>query len=158
MKNLFGIFKREPSLLENVTPRVQRILLAARNEADRRFHQYVGSEHLWGGFLIYNEGVGIEILRALKVDIDVLKCGYSASMKAGPPREPRASIPCTPKFKAILAKGEKEARKLEFTYFGSEHLVLGFLSRGGIARDSLNRQSVDYERYRLELVQRIQKK
>ena len=157
MKFLFELFRRKPTPLDCVSPRVQHILVAARNEADRNFHRYVGSEHLWGGFLIYSEGVGFDILKALNVNFVTLKDDYRKSLFAEKPREPEIMIPFTPKLKSVLKKGEKEARKLGFSYFGTEHLLLGFLSIDGIARDSLRRQGIGIECYRLELTKRIKK-
>lgn len=158
MKQLFALFRRKPSPSANMTPRVQQVLVVARNEAERRFHQYVGSEHLWGALISYNEGVAVDILRRLKVDFTILQKDYQAAMHAEEPREPKNSIPSTPDFRAVLAKGEKEAKKLGFAYFGTEHLLLGLLSVKGFASDSLASQGVDLTRYRDELIQQIQKK
>lgn len=156
MKFLKNIFRRGPKPLDNVTVRIQRIFLAARNEADRRYHTYVGVDHLWGGLLRINEGVAIDILKSRGIDLSALRSEYEAKMTPpATPKEPKRLMPFTSEFSAVLKSGNAEAAKLGVTHFGTEHLLLGLISRRGMAREALRKHGLDLNEARSEVAKRI---
>jgi ATP-dependent Clp protease ATP-binding subunit ClpA len=104
-----------------------------------------------------NEGVAIDILKCHGIDPDALRSEYETAMTPpASPKEPKLSIPWTPAFRAILKSGEKEAARLGFAYFGTEHLLLGFLSRRGLARDALSKRGFDLVVARSEVAKRME--
>jgi len=55
-----------------LSPRFQRVIDLAADEARLREHNYVGVEHLFLGLLREGEGGAIHVLRTLKIDVNRL--------------------------------------------------------------------------------------
>lgn len=53
-----------------LTPRMQKVLLLARNEAKRLGHNYIGSEHLLLGLLAESEGIAAKALTERGLDLE----------------------------------------------------------------------------------------
>ena len=64
--------------MNNFTPRAQQVLALARKEADRFNHNFVGTEHLLLGLIKLGQGVAVNVLQKLGLDLDVvwLPCGH----------------------------------------------------------------------------------
>jgi ATP-dependent Clp protease ATP-binding subunit ClpC len=147
-----NIFRKKLRPLDNVTQRAQKVLIFARKEADRFHHDYVGTEHLLGGLLAFNEGIAIELLKVMGMDLEVLKKNYEAEMKPGTLMIPPASLPFTPAGKKVLIHGAEEALKLGNAYIGTEHILLGLLRQGsGVAFRILRLSNIELESLRTEL-------
>src|SRR6266581_1217956 len=56
--------------MNNFTPRAQQVLALARKEADRFNHNFVGTEHLLLGLIKLGQGVAVNVLQKLDVDIE----------------------------------------------------------------------------------------
>jgi len=66
------------------------------------------------------------------------------------------NIPYTPRVKKVLALAGKEARALNHSYVGTEHILLGLLREGeGVAARVLNSLDVDIERTRQEILKEL---
>ena len=66
------------------------------------------------------------------------------------------SIPYTPRVKKVLALANKEAKALNHSYVGTEHILLGLLREGeGVAARVLRRMDVDIQRTRNEILAEI---
>lgn len=143
--------------MNNFTPRAQQVLALARKEADRCNHNYIGTEHLLMAMIKLGQGVAINVLERLGLNIDQLQNDIEAVMT--PSQDPQAfgSIPYTPRVKKILAFASKEARRLNHAYVGTEHILLGILGEGeGLAAQILERAGVDIERARQEVIAEIE--
>ena len=65
------------------------------------------------------------------------------------------NIPYTPRVKKVIALAQKEAKNLNHTYVGTEHLLLGLLREGdGVAAKVLRALDVDIEQARQECAAR----
>jgi len=63
-------------------------------------------------------------------------CGWKSRTKSGtgPDQKLLGHIPYTPRVKKVLALAAKEAKALNHTYVGTEHILLGILGEGdGVA-------------------------
>ena len=60
-------------MMNNFTPRAQQVLALARKEADRFNHNYVGTEHLLLGLIKLGQGVAVNVLTKLGVDLDTVR-------------------------------------------------------------------------------------
>jgi len=75
---------------------------------------------------------------------------------SGPPQQSAGNIPYTPRVKKVLALANKEAKALNHSYVGTEHLLLGLLREGeGVAARVLRRLDVDIQRTRNEILAEI---
>ncbi len=55
--------------MNNFTPRAQQVLALARKEADRFNHNYVGTEHLLLGLIKLGQGVAVNVLQKMGLDL-----------------------------------------------------------------------------------------
>jgi ATP-dependent Clp protease ATP-binding subunit ClpC len=74
----------------------------------------------------------------------------------GPDQKMTGHIPYTPRTMKVLDFARREAKNLNRTDIGTEHLLLGLLREGnGIAAIVLRNLDVDLERTRLEVLKEL---
>ena len=117
--------------MSNFTPRAQQVLALARKEADRFHHNYVGTEHLLLGLINLGQGVAVNVLQKMGLDLDTVRQAVDEQVGLGPEAKPSGNVPYTPRVKKVLALAGKEAKSLNHSYVGTEHILLGSASRGG---------------------------
>jgi ATP-dependent Clp protease ATP-binding subunit ClpC len=138
--------------MNNFTPRAQQVLALARKEADRFHHNYVGTEHLLLGLIHLGQGVAVNVLQKMGLNLETVRAAVEKQVGMGPATKPVGSIPYTPRVKKVLALAGKEARALNHSYVGTEHILLGLLREGeGVAARVLRSLDVDIERCRNEI-------
>ena len=139
--------------MNNFTPRAQQVLALARKEADRFHHNYVGTEHLLLGLINLGQGVAVNVLQKMGLDLDTVRTAVEKQVGLGPESKPSGNIPYTPRVKKVLALAGKEAKALNHSYIGTEHILLGLLREGeGVAARVLKSLEVDIERCRSEIL------
>jgi len=151
----------EPRFIEaecynNFTPRACQVLALARKEADRFHHHFVGTEHLLLGLIELGQGVAVNVLQKLGLDLETVRREVEKQVGTGPDQYALGNIPYTPRVKKVLALAAKEARALRHTYIGTEHLLLGLLREGdGVAARVLENLEVDIEKTRQEILKEL---
>ena len=139
--------------MNNFTPRAQQVLALARKEADRFHHNYVGTEHLLLGLINLGQGVAVNVLQKMGLDLQTVRAAVEKQVGTGPESKPSGNIPYTPRVKKVLALAGKEAKALNHSYVGTEHILLGLLREGeGVAARVLKSLDVDIERCRNEIL------
>lgn len=139
--------------MNNFTPRAQQVLALARKEADRFHHNYVGTEHLLLGLINLGQGVAVNVLQKMGLDLQTVRTAVEKQVGTGPESKPSGNIPYTPRVKKVLALAGKEAKALNHSYVGTEHILLGLLREGeGVAARVLKSLDVDIERCRNEIL------
>src|ERR1700747_647263 len=142
--------------MSNFTPRAQQVLSLARKEADRFNHNFVGTEHLLLGLIALGQGVAVNVLGKLDLDLETLRSEVINQVGIGPDTKMAGRIPYTPRVKKILALAAKEAKNLNHTYVGTEHILLGILREGdGVAARVLKTRDVDVEQTRQEILKEL---
>ncbi len=140
----------------NFTPRAQQALALARKEAERFNHNFVGTEHLLLGLISLGYGVAVNVLQKLGLDLNVVRRKVEECVGTGPAQKTIGNIPYTPRVKRVLALAAKEAKALNHTYVGTEHLLLGLLREGdGVAARVLTGLNVDVEKTRVEILKEL---
>ena len=130
--------------MNNFTPRAQQVLALARKEADRFNHNFVGTEHLLLGLIKLGQGVAVNVLQKLGLDLETVRMEVEKQVGTGPDQKMIGNIPYTPRVKKVLALAAKEARALNHTCVGTEHIFLGLLSEGdGVAARVLQNLNLD---------------
>lgn len=128
----------------------------ARKEADRFNHAYVGTEHLLLGLIKLGQGVAVNVLERMGLELETVRMEVEKEVGSGPPQKTAGNIPYTPRVKKVLALANKEAKALNHSYVGTEHLLLGLLREGeGVAARVLKRLDVDIQRTRNEILAEI---
>ena len=142
--------------MNNFTPRAQQVLALARKEADRFNHNYVGTEHLLLGLIKLGQGVAVNVLQKMGLDLETVRAEVEKQVGSGPETKVPGNIPYTPRVKKVLALAGKEAKALNHTYVGTEHILLGLLREGeGVAAQVLKNLEVDIERTRNEILKEL---
>jgi ATP-dependent Clp protease ATP-binding subunit ClpC len=135
----------------NFTDRVRKVLAMAREEAIRLQHDYVGTEHILLGLIREGEGVAAAVLMNLNVDLEQIHERIEDSVRKGKATIALGELPYTSRAKKVLEYAMAEARELNHSYVGTEHLLLGLLrEEKGIAAQVLNALGVSLEDARAE--------
>ena len=138
----------------NFTPRARKVVELARAEARRFNHGYVGTEHILLGLIKLGEGVAVNVLGRMGLDLKTVRAAVEKQVGPGP-EEAKASetIPLTPRVQKVMSHAVTEARSLGHAYVGTEHILLGLLKEGeGVAARVLQSLDVDLERCRKEIL------
>src|SRR5688572_24381005 len=142
--------------MNNFTPRAQQVLALARKEADRFNHNFVGTEHLLLGLIKLGQGVAVKVLQKMGLDLETVRMEVEKQVGSGPDQKMVGNIPYTPRVKKVLALAGKEAKALNHSYVGTEHILLGLLREGeGVAARVLKNLEVDIERTRNEILKEL---
>jgi len=142
--------------MNNFTPRAQQVLQLARKEADRFNHNYVGTEHLLLGLIKLGQGVAVNVLQKMGLDLETVRMEVEKQVGSGPETKIVGNIPYTPRVKKVLALAGKEAKALNHSYVGTEHILLGLLREGeGVAARVLKSLEIDIERTRNEILKEL---
>ena len=148
-----------PELLEpisNFTPRAQQVLALARKEADRFNHNFLGTEHLLLGLIKLGQGVAVNVLQKIGLDLETVRKEVEKRVGFGPDRKSLGNAPYTPRVKKVLDLAKREAKNLNHTYIGTEHILLGLLREGdGVAAQILRSLDVDIKQTRQEILKEL---
>src|SRR6266508_2710236 len=142
--------------MNNYTPRAQQVLALARKEADRFNHNFVGTEHLLLGLIKLGQGVAVNVLQKLGLDLETVRMEVEKQVGTGPDQKMIGNIPYTPRVKKCLALAAKEAKALNHTYVGTEHILLGLLREGdGVAARVLKNLGLDTDVTRQHILREL---
>jgi ATP-dependent Clp protease ATP-binding subunit ClpC len=142
--------------MSNFTPRAQQVLALARKEADRLNHNFLGTEHLLLGLIKLGQGVAVNVLQSMGIDLETVRMEVERQVGTGPDQKMIGNIPYTPRVKKVIALAQREAKNLNHTYVGTEHLLLGLLREGdGVAAKVLRALDVDIEEARQRVLKEL---
>ena len=105
--------------MNSFTPRAQRVLQLARREAERFNHGYVGTEHLLLGLVALGQGVAVNVVQKMGIELDTLRLEVEKAVGVGPETKTIGNVPFTPRVKKVLALAGGEARALSHSYVGT---------------------------------------
>src|SRR6516164_7216235 len=142
--------------MKDFSPRAQEVLALALKEAKRLNHAYVGTEHLLLGLIKLGQGVAVNVLERMGLDLEKVRMEVKKHVAPNPETKMVENIPYTPRAKKVLALAGKEAEALNHSYVGTEHILLGLLREGeGIAARILRNLEVDPARVRNEILKEL---
>src|SRR6516162_8952528 len=142
--------------MNGFTPRAEQVLALARKEAERFNHNYVETEHLLLGLIKLGQGVAVNVLQKMGLDLDTVRMEVEKQVGSGPETKIVGNVPYTPRVKKVLALAGKEAKALHHSYVGTEHLLLGLLREGeGVAARVLKSLEVEPARTRNEILKEL---
>ena len=104
------------------------------------------------GLIKEGEGVAAAVLQAMNVDLEDVQQRIEEQVKKGKAAQATGpDLPYTSRAKKVLELAMAEARELNHSYVGTEHLLLGLLrEEKGIAAQVLTDASVSLEAARTE--------
>ena len=141
------------------TTRVRGALIKAREEAHRRNHEYVGTEHLLLGLLAEDDTLVMDVLENLGTSAMQLLGIVDSMIDNGPPTaRPRIpDLPYTPRARVVLDQAISVAHEFGDGYVGTQHLLLGIVrERQSIAAIALSKAGLSEASLRREIVRLLQ--
>jgi ATP-dependent Clp protease ATP-binding subunit ClpC len=133
---------------DRFTKKARRVLALANEEAQALNHGYIGTEHLLLGLVREGDGVAARVLKDLDIDLPKVRQAVENIVGRGK-RATLGRIGLTPRTKRVIELAVEEARRMNHSYIGTEHLLLGLAREGnGIAADVLASLGVTLEQVR----------
>lgn len=114
-------------VMNNFTPRAQMTLALARKEADRFKNNHLDTDHLLLGIIRLGEGVASTVLRTKQIDLESVRRRIESELKKHTSATVAGNLPYTAEVKKALALAAKEAKALNHSYVGTEHILLGIV-------------------------------
>jgi ATP-dependent Clp protease ATP-binding subunit ClpC len=134
------------------TDRARKVIHFAREAAARLRNDYVGTEHILLGLIREGEGMAANILLRLGVDLDAVRQRIEEITSETGGSFFLGDLPYNPGARQALQLAVDEAKALNHSYVGTEHLLLGLLrEEDGTAAKILNAMGVDLDHVRQEL-------
>ncbi len=144
-------------MFDRFTNRARQVIIIARKEADRFNHNYIGTEHLLLGLIKLGQGVAVNVLRKMGLDFETIRLEVEKAVGSGPETKMIGEIPLTSRAKKVIELAVEEARNLNHSYIGTEHLLLGLLREGeGVAARILKNLDIDIEQARSEILNELE--
>ena len=122
-----GFWPVDDSML---TADAKQSLHAARREAMRFHHDFIGTEHALLGLFEAQDGIVAKVLRDCRLDRGVVREEIEKIIGVGLVREMPQVLPRTPRLKKAMKLAAREAAgALKPNSVGAEHLLLGLADR-----------------------------
>ncbi len=139
-------------LWERFSGHARRAVLLAHDETPRARLPRIGTEHLLLGLLRLGEGMAVDILQSLEVDLDWLRGELRRQLQRGGAEEPATEVAFTPEAQKVLQYAYNEAKNMGQAYIGTEHLLIGLVRENrGASYRILKRCGVGVRKVRQEL-------
>lgn len=116
--------------------RVRGALIKAREDAHRRHHEYVGTEHLLLGLLAEEDTLVVDVLENLGAKPIDLQMAAEQMITEGRPtgRIQSPDLPYTARARVVLDQAISTAHEFGDGYVGTQHLLLGLIrEKQGVA-------------------------
>ena len=140
------------SRFEKFSERARRALSYAQEEVQRFNHSHIGTEHILLGLVRETEGTGARVITNLGVELSRVRSAVEFIIGHGG-RPVSGEIGLSSRAKKVIELAVDEARRLNSSYIGTEHLLLGLLREGeGVAAGVLESLGITLERARNEVV------
>jgi ATP-dependent Clp protease ATP-binding subunit ClpC len=139
--------------------RVKDVLSYSREEAIRLGNRNISSEHIFLGILRDGEGVAIDILISLGLDLTVIKKTIENHLKAGTElsQTEMENIPLLKTAERVLKLVYLEARSLKSETIDTGHLILAILKdETNLITQLLESENIDYFVFKDEFDQKEQ--
>ncbi len=114
-------------MFERFTDKGRKIIILAREEAERHQNDYLGTEHLALAILRESDGIALMIIKKMGLSSEQIRLEIERNLPGGGTTMTFGEIPFSPRVKKVIEYGVEEARLLGHNHIGSEHLLLGLL-------------------------------
>jgi ATP-dependent Clp protease ATP-binding subunit ClpC len=115
-------------MFERFTDRARKVMALAQEEARAAKSEYIDSVHILLSLIDEDGGVGAHVLKALHVTPKAVRTEVEKLVKPGTGLTGLGRLPQTPAAKKVIEHAIEESRKLNHSYVGTEHMLLGLFS------------------------------
>jgi len=128
------------------------VLTRAQGEAKRLGHSYIDTEHILLGIAGEESGIAAKVLNNLGISMSKIQAAVEFVIGKGESRATSGEVDLAPRAKRAIEFAVDEARRLNSSYIGVEHLLLGLLRESeGVAFSVLESFGITSERTRDEV-------
>jgi ATP-dependent Clp protease ATP-binding subunit ClpC len=137
---------------ERFSEGARRVLTRAQGEAQRLGHSYIDTEHILLGIAGEESGVAAKVLSNLGMSTGKIQAAVEFVIGKGEHRATGGEVDLARRAKRAIEFAVDEARRLNSSYIGVEHLLLGLLRESeGVAFSVLESLGITLERTRDEV-------
>ena len=137
---------------ERFSDGARRALTRAQGEARRLGHSYIDTEHILLGLVGEEVGTAAKVLNDLGISVNKVQAAGEFVIGKGEKRAVSGELDLAPRAKRVIEFAVDEARRLNSSYIGSEHILLGLLrEKEGVACNVLESFGITLERTRDEI-------
>lgn len=138
------------------TPGWKEVMRQSRNEAGRLGHDYIGPEHFLLGIIRKAEGLAVQTLLNLGIDLDDLKLELERMLDVG--NGPTVGIfPQNVEAKRVIETARSTAKQYNHNWIGTEHLLLALIrEENTLAARCLKQFNIDYNKVKREVLNLIE--
>jgi ATP-dependent Clp protease ATP-binding subunit ClpC len=141
----------------NLTPRAQRVLVMAKKEAVYLSVPFIGTEHVLMGISLLGAGVAANVLNKIGLQLEIIQAEVEGLAAREPKKKWGEAVHFSPLAGAqMMSFAWQEAKELNHTYIGTEHLLLALLrqTEGG-AVEILKKRNINPEEVRAEIIKEL---
>ena len=134
-------------------------MIKAREDAQRRHHENVGTEHLLLGLLAEDDSLVVDVLETVGVRPLALQSSVENRLVEGSPsgRTIASDLPYTPRARVVLDQAIATAHEFGDGYVGTQHLLLGLMrEKHGIAAQEMTAAGLTEIQLRREIARLLQ--
>lgn len=147
-------------MFERFTDRGRKIIILAREEAEKHQNDYLGTEHLLLAILRDGEGAPLIVLKKMGLSPEQIRMEVERNLPSGGVTMTYGEIPFTPRVKKVIEYSIEEAKLLGHNFVSSEHLLLGLIREedgiGGKILRSLGANLLTARQLTLSFLKRVQ--
>ena len=97
-------------MFERFTDKGRKIIILAREEAERHQNDYLGTEHLVLAILRESDGIALMILKKMGLSTEQIRLEIERNLPGGGTTMTFGEIPFSPRVKKVIEYGVEEAR------------------------------------------------
>src|SRR5258708_38485405 len=106
------------AMMSDFTPRAQQVLVLARKEAELFKHNYVGTEHLLLGVIKLGQGVAVDVLQKMGLDLERVRMEVEEHVGSNPETNMIGNIPYTPPSQKGIGISEQRGQSVKSSLEG----------------------------------------
>jgi len=134
------------------TPGMREVIKLSKAEAGRLGHDYIGPEHYLLGIIRKGDGLAVQTLHNLEIDLEDLKMELERMLEVGKGPNVNLFSP-NAEAKKVLDTTKDIARQMKHNWIGTEHLLLGLIKEEGtVAAKCLRNFGVDFNKAQKEVL------
>lgn len=134
------------------TPGMREVIKLSKAEAGRLGHDYIGPEHYLLGIVRKGDGLAVQTLHNLEIDLEDLKMELERMLEIGKGPNVNLFSPNS-EAKKVLETTKDIARQMKHNWIGTEHLLLGLIKEEStVAAKCLKNFGVDFGKAQKEVL------
>lgn len=110
------------------TPGMREVIKLSKAEAGRLGNHYIGPEHYLLGIIRKGDGLAIQVLQNLDIDLEILQAEIERNIP--PDNRPDANFSPNQAALHVIEDTKVAAKGMKHNWIGTEHLLLGLVSHG----------------------------